>query len=87
MNLSLDQVTSKQIGMMQNALGLRYKKKPYRNYFYCSTDNDEWNDLVSKGFATKWRGWSEGKSYFHLTYEGAQLVYGKEISEAEYQEL
>lgn len=86
MTLNLEEVSTEQLRMMKHALGLPRKKKPYRNYFYCSVTDKEWNDLVNKGFATKRGGWSEDKAYYFLTYEAVKLVYGKPISKKYYDE-
>lgn len=73
-------VTSSQFAKMRHALGMDYKSKPWRNYYYCNTNDAEWNDLVNKGFATKGEGHTEEKAYFFVTFEGAKLVYGKRMS-------
>jgi hypothetical protein len=74
------EISDEQRDMMNHALGLNYKKKPCRNHSYASSDNEHWNDLVEKGLAVKIEGWEEGKSYYHITYKGAKLVYGKPMS-------
>lgn len=85
--LDLDQVTKEQRAEMQHALGLNYKKRPYRNRFYCSANNTTWNDLVEKGFAIKGKGWDEESAYYYLTFEAVKLIYGKRISKKAYDEL
>lgn len=86
-DLNLNQVSDNQLRMMKHALGMNYKKKPYRNRFYCSANDKEWNDLVDKGFAVKQGGWNEEDTYYHLTFEAVKLIYGKRISKKYYDEL
>ncbi|KAA6450970.1 hypothetical protein [Bacillus swezeyi] len=45
-------LTDFQIGKLQHAFGLDYSKKPYRNYYYCSERNNEWEDMCKKEYAT-----------------------------------
>lgn len=74
--LDLSQVSSSQIGMMRHALGLNYKPKPKRNYYYSSSESvkKEWLDLVEKGFASGGPGWNETDAYFWVTFEAAKLL-------------
>lgn len=81
------QISGKQVEEMKHALGLNYKKRPYRNYFYCSVDDKDWNDLVEKGFATKHKGQDERNACFRLTYDATKLIYDKRISKKYYDEL
>lgn len=67
-------VTERQIKMMKHALGLNYSTEQTRNYFYCETNNPEWNDLVAKGYATKLRAWDDESAYFRVTEEGIRLI-------------
>jgi hypothetical protein len=76
-----------QIGQMKHALGLNYKNKPSRNYFYCDGNNPTWSDLVDKGLANRHEGWTEGKAYFRLTYEAAKLIFTKPMSRKYFAEL
>ncbi|MDY0394767.1 hypothetical protein ACFSMW_06715 [Virgibacillus halophilus] len=85
--LNLDNVSYEQLEEMEHALGMPRKARPYRNYFNCSADDKNWNDLVDKGFATKSKSWSEDKANFHLTYEATKLVYGKRMSKKYYNDL
>lgn len=85
--LNLADVTTEQLRKMQHALGLPRKAKPYRNYYNCSASNEDWNDLVEKGFAIKGRAWTEDTANFFLTYEATKLVYGKRMSKKFYDEL
>ncbi|WP_374187484.1 hypothetical protein ACEPPU_24350 [Priestia aryabhattai] len=85
--MNLSDVTSKQLGMMKHALGLDYSRKPYRNYYYTSSNHEGWNDLFNKGFAKVVPAEKEGKSYFFLTYEAVKLIYRKNITEKYYREL
>ncbi len=76
-----------QISEMNHALGLNYKKKPSQNYFYCDGNRPSWSDLVDKGFAVRNAGWTEGKAYFRLTFEGMKLVFSKPISQKYFSKL
>lgn len=74
MSLSLEQVNKKQIADMKHALGLKNdSKEPKRNSFYTESDNENWNDLVEKGFATKHGGWEDDMNYFKVTGEAVKL--------------
>lgn len=81
------EITAEQKSEMDHALGLNYKKKPTRNYFYCNSNDPNWTDLVIKGLATMSGGWSEGKAYFRLTFEAAKGIYGKPMSRKYFEEL
>lgn len=85
--ITVNDLTREQYRQMQHALGLNYKKKPYRNRFYCDRKNPVWADLVDKGLATASTGWEEGKAYFWLTYEAAKLVFAKPMSKKYFEEL
>jgi hypothetical protein len=85
--LAMSQLSKEQLSVINHALGLTRKKKPSRNYFYCDGNNAEWSDLVDKGFATRNPGWTEGKAYFRLTFEGAKAVYQKPMSRKYFEEL
>jgi hypothetical protein len=74
------ELTRDQVSEMNHALGLNYKKKPTRNYYYCEGCRPSWSQLVDNGYATRSTGWSEGKTYFRLKYEGAKLVFKKQMS-------
>jgi len=68
-------VTYKQIDNMKHALGFsngkvtgtkHRKYKPYRNYFYAGQcDIEDWEHLLSIGFATKSR-----EDYYHVSDDG-----------------
>ncbi len=70
------EITEKQKKNMLHALGLDYKKKPYRNYYCCSENHEGWKDLVEKGLATKRESslLSRGDVYFFVTEEGSKLL-------------
>lgn len=44
------------------------------NRFYTNADDENWNDLVNKGFATKGGGWENDMAYFRVTEEGKQAL-------------
>lgn len=86
------QVSSKQLQMMRHALGLDWKKRPYRNRFYTAihdSDGIAWQDLVQRGLAVQLPGWKSevDMAYFKCTYEGAKLAYGKPLSEVRFKGL
>jgi hypothetical protein len=83
----LENVTEQQLKEMRHALGLDYKNRPYRNRYYCSTNNVNWNDLVDKELARKLPGWESDSAYYKLTFEAAKAVYGKRMSKKYYNEL
>jgi hypothetical protein len=80
-------VSEEQLKEMKHALGLDYKKRPYRNRYYCSIHNTNWNDLVEKNYAKKLQGWDSDSAYYKLTYEATKAVYGKRMSKKLYDEL
>jgi hypothetical protein len=45
--------SSKQQKLMEHALGLDWDCKPSRNYYETSDDNEDWNALVTLGFAER----------------------------------
>ena len=80
-------VTQEQVSKMRHCIGLNYKKKPYRNYFYCTSPNPLWEDLVEKGLARKRGGVESGDVVYHLTYEAVKELYGKPISQKYYKAM
>lgn len=71
----MNNITRSQENKMRHALGLNYKDKPYRNYYYLTASEDqEWNELVEKGYAEKNSGWSEGSVVYQVTDEGMNLL-------------
>lgn len=85
--LTRSALSKEQINQMKHALGLTYKKKPTRNYYYINGDDPLWSDLVDRGFATRSQGWTEGKAYFRLTFEGAKSIFTKPMSRKYFEEL
>lgn len=81
------ELTKDQVSEMNHALGLNYKKKPTRNYYYCDGNRPSWSDLVDRGLAKRNAGWTEGKAYFRLTYEGAKTVFSKPMSRKYFNDL
>lgn len=69
-------MNSEQVRMARHALGLpNDNHQSYRNHFCLYRDSDgyaAWEDLVAKGFATKYTG--QKMDVFHLTAAGAKLV-------------
>lgn len=76
-------VTIEQLKLMRHMLGLDYEKKPYRNYGYFQKPQEDCEDLVNKGLATKCDGDKEGHVVYHLTKEGIELAYKKPLSQKE----
>ncbi len=87
MTIATTDITPAQMEEMRHCLGLNYKKKPFRNYFYCSAVDANWNYLVDKGLAIKGGGWNTESAYYRLTFEAAKMVYGKPMSKKFYEEL
>jgi DNA-binding PadR family transcriptional regulator len=56
-----------QVGDMEHALR-------NGNRFYTEADDNNWNELVEKGFATKHRGWEDDMAYFRVTNEGKEAL-------------
>lgn len=83
------EVSEKQLGLMNDALGLSRSKKPYRNRFQTHENDLDWNDLVSKGLAIKSKNDSNenGFTWFWCSKQGVEFITGKKISEEGYKEL
>lgn len=47
-----------------------------QNRFYTERTDPDWNDLVTKGLASKHPGWEEDMAYYRVTEEGRK-VYGE----------
>ena len=84
--LSLNDITGEQLRKMSHALGLSRKNKPYRNYYSLTSPNQDWEDLIEKGFAKKCKGFNDSIIYY-VTFEAVQLLYSKKISKEFYDEL
>ncbi|MGJ9460090.1 hypothetical protein [Oceanobacillus sp. CF4.6] len=72
-------LTDYQLGKLKHAFGLDYSKKPYRNYYHCNKDNDEWEDMCAKGYATKRISKEDGILYFG-TLKSLREVYRRNVS-------
>ena len=74
------EITKKQKSDMCHALGFRdgdkfNMTKSYRNYFYTSTDDKDWCELVEKGLATSRPStFTKGESYFHVSDKGIEVL-------------
>lgn len=74
-SVTYEKVTYKQIDDMKHALGFDKRKvhgikhrryKPYRNYFNAGRrDIEDWEQLVTIGFATK-----SHENWYHVTADG-----------------
>ena len=74
----------KKFDLMKHAIGLdrkspykRHSKlfyKPYRNYFFTSSDDRDWNSLVDLNYAKKNDANKEGYSYFTITRKGLDVL-------------
>lgn len=73
-------LTDYQLGKLKHAFGLDYSKKPYRNYYYCNTFNDEWEDLCNKGYATR-RIYQEDEIVYFGTLKGLREVFRRNASQ------
>ncbi|MBF8435359.1 hypothetical protein I1W58_28135 [Klebsiella pneumoniae] len=68
------------VELMQHALGVNERNRtPYRNYFLARdghTDNEEWEKLVSDGFATSRPApdFVGGGTIYHVTGKGEELA-------------
>lgn len=82
-------ITIKQLEEMRHALGLGTSKTPYRNRFFIHKDNQRWNDLVSKGLATKEEKGTNNdvNVYFFLTKRGAEIALGRRLSDKVFKEV
>ncbi|MCM3257121.1 hypothetical protein M3664_04900 [Paenibacillus lautus] len=69
-----NKITDSQRKQMEHALGLNKDPKQDRNYFYASSGNADWDDLVDKGYAVKRPGWDDESAYYHVTDEGKKLL-------------
>jgi hypothetical protein len=43
---------------------------------YTEANDQHWNELVGKGFATKHRGWEDDMAYFRVTNENKAALKG-----------
>ena len=80
-------LSERQLREMKHCIGLDYKKKPYRNRFYCQGDDEKWNDLVNKGLASKGSENKERHCCFWLTKRGVAYIIGKSLSSEKYEDL
>lgn len=81
------EITKEQRNAMEHALGLNYKKKPYRNRYYTDSNNPHWLSLVNQGLAEQGGGWQEGKCYFRVTFDGAKAIFAKPMSRKYFDDL
>lgn len=84
-----DIISKAQQKEMEHCLGLNYKKKPYRNYFFINKDDENWNDLVNKGLAIKSNKEpnKDGCVYYWLSKQGVEYILKRKISEEYYNKL
>lgn len=59
-----------------NEIQIDYMKHALKNgnRFYEESNDIHWNDLVSKGLATKHAGWEEDMAYFRVTAAGKEKL-------------
>lgn len=76
-------LTEYQIGNLIHCFGLDYAKKPWRNYYFSNDFNNEWEDMIAKGYAKK--DICEDGIYYYGTLKGLRKVYRKNVS-AKYHE-
>lgn len=63
-----------QIENMSHALGLNYKKIPFRNRYNCDLD-ENWEDLIKKNFAKKTESPDcAGKFMYYVSYAGLAYI-------------
>lgn len=71
-------ITKLQKENMEHALGLDYKKKPFRNYYCEYSPNKSWDELVDKGLATVRVIYDEHNYrhyyYYHVSEKGAKFL-------------
>lgn len=80
-------LSERQIDEMKHCIGLDYKNKPYRNRFYCQSDDENWNDLVNRGLANKGNEDKEKHCCFWLNERGVAYILGKSLSIEKYEDL
>lgn len=78
--INKNDLTDYQIGKLKHAFGLDYSNKPYRNYYHCPRDNEEWEDMVSKGYASK-RIYKSGEVVYFGTLKGLRKVFRKNVTQ------
>jgi hypothetical protein len=88
MVLKLTEISAIQYSELRLALGLDQNgKRPNRKYHYAYEPSALWDDLVKKGFATKYSGKRPGETYYQVTFEAVKLIYRKKISLTYYKRL
>lgn len=65
--------TMTQISNMLHAIGGKPTRTPYRNYFNTRTVDEEWEDLVKKGYAKGFKTEFSGQNY-SITDKGITLL-------------
>lgn len=68
--MSVHTFTDAQVDKARHALGLTQQRVAYRN-FYSTRDDADWDDLVSRGFATKRKSPVSSDNLYHLTRQAA----------------
>lgn len=72
-------ITVSQINKMKHAIGIkrdsikRYKYTAFRNYYYLSEKNEEWENLINRGFAVKHIS-DTGGNWYYVTKTGLQFL-------------
>lgn len=80
-------VSQEQLRIMKHMLGLDYKKKPYRNYFYSHSIQEDIEDLIKNDLALSKDASNNRDIVYCLTKKGVEFIINKEISQKEYNEL
>jgi len=72
----MDSITGLQKENMEHALGLNYKKLPFRNYYCVYSRNASWEELIKKGLAcvSIQRTKEQTYYYYHVTDKGIELL-------------
>lgn len=72
------ELTDYQEGKLIHCFGLDYANKPWRNHYFSSQSNDEWEDMIIKGYAIGMKV-KDGIMY-EGTLKALRKVYRRNIS-------
>lgn len=83
------ELTEMQIRKMRHMLGLDHskRKKPYRNYYYTHSIDEDLEPLIKKGFARSHEASNQRDIIYHLTKNGVELILGHKIHQKTYDDL
>ncbi|WP_252315607.1 hypothetical protein [Sinobaca sp. H24] len=80
-------LSESQLSKLKKALGLEHHHVPVQNFYYGSAADEDWQDLMRKGFAHQEDPHypsKENMTIYYVSFEAILPISGQEMSPEEY---